>query len=156
RAARNICGNEEREAFDDVPGDRDPEEFHTPGQRSIADISQFTGLVPTMQMKSLVVVADGDIVMGLVRGDQQIDREKGKWFLDVRELRPATGEEIREAFGADAGSLGPIGTKVRIVCDESLRGRRNLICGANRNDYHLRHVTPGEDFETDYHDLRDD
>ncbi len=49
-----------------------------------------------------------------------------------------------------------MGAKVRIVCDESLHGRRNLICGANRNDYHLRNVTPGKDFDAEFHDIRDD
>ena len=64
-------------------------------------------------------------------------------------------EELRQWFGADAGSLGPIGVKkVRILADEALRGRRNMIAGANKNDYHLRNVTPGEDFEAEFHDLR--
>ena len=30
-----------------------------------------------------------------------------------------------------------------------------MIAGANKNDYHLRHVTPGEDFEAEFLDLRD-
>jgi prolyl-tRNA synthetase len=109
-----------------------------------------------MQMKSLVVVADGQTILALTRGDHQLDREKLKWFLDACEIRPASADEIRESFGADAGSLGPVGAKVRIVCDESLRGRRNMICGANRNDYHLRYVTPNEDFQEEFHDIRDD
>src|SRR5437868_331160 len=83
------------------------------GQKSIADISSFTGLPPTAQMKSLVVVADGETILALVRGDHQLDREKLKWFLGASELRAAEGDEIRDAFGADAGSLGPIGAKVR-------------------------------------------
>jgi prolyl-tRNA synthetase len=48
-----------------------------------------------------------------------------------------------------------VGVKnIRIIADEALRGRRNMIAGANRDDYHLRHVTPGEDFEPEYFDLR--
>ena len=43
---------------------------------------------------------------------------------------------------------------VRILTDECLRGRRNMICGANRNEYHLRNVTPSEDFEAEFFDLR--
>jgi prolyl-tRNA synthetase len=51
--------------------------------------------------------------------------------------------------------LGPVGVKnIRVVADEALRGRRNMIAGANRTDYHLRNVTPGEDFEPEYFDLR--
>ncbi len=151
-----ICGPEQREGFPDSTEDLAPEEFYTPNQKSIADIAAFTCLPPTMQMKSLVMVADGETVLALVRGDHQLDREKLKWALDTRELRPAETDEIRAAFGANPGSLGPIGVKIRTICDEALRGRRNLICGANRDDYHLRNVTPEKDFSTEFHDLRDD
>jgi len=43
---------------------------------------------------------------------------------------------------------------VRIVADSALQGRRNMICGANKDDYHLRNVTPGEDFQPEFQDLR--
>ncbi len=155
-ALERLCESQQEERVQDIEGDFTPEEFHTPGQKSIADISNFTGLPPTVQMKSLVVVADGEIVLALVRGDHQLNEEKLAWYLNARELRPATGEQIRETFGADAGSLGPVGVKARVICDEALRGRRNLICGANRNDYHLRHVTPGKDFHAEFHDIRED
>ena len=53
------------------------------------------------------------------------------------------------------GSPGPVGLKgVRILADCALEGRKNLITGANRDDTHLRHVTPGRDFEAEYHDVR--
>jgi prolyl-tRNA synthetase len=154
----SVCGVTDRnpEAIADIESDFAPEEFHTPGQKSIADLCVFTGLPATVQMKSLVIVADGVTILALVRGDHQLDQEKLKWFLDTGEIRPANAEEIREAFGADAGSLGPVGAKVRIICDEALQGRRNMTCGSNRNDYHLRNVTPGEDFQAEFHDLRDD
>lgn len=135
-------------AIPDPEGDRSPEEFHTPGQKTIADISAFTGLPETSQMKSLVVVSGGAPVLLLLRGDHTLNEHKFP-------ARQATPEEIRRWFGADPGSLGPMGvTSMRIVADEALRGRRNLICGANRNDYHLRHVTPGEDFQAEFMDLR--
>ena len=135
-------------AIPDPEGDLSPEEFYTPGQKTIADISAFTGLPETSQIKSLVMVSDDAPVLVLLRGDHTLNEHK---FV----ARPATPEEIRRWFGADPGSLGPLGvTKMRIVADEALRGRRNMICGANRNDYHLRHVTPGEDFQAEYLDLR--
>ncbi len=71
------------------------------------------------------------------------------------EFRPAHPEEIVEWFGAEAGSLGPVGVKnMRILADQALAGRRNMIAGANKDDYHLRHVTLGEDFQAEFHDLR--
>ena len=41
-----------------------------------------------------------------------------------------------------------------ILADQALAGRRNMIAGANKDDYHLRNVTPGEDFQAEIHDLR--
>ncbi|HVO97042.1 MAG TPA: proline--tRNA ligase [Bryobacteraceae bacterium] len=138
----------------DPEGDLQPEEFHTPGQKTIAEIAAFTGLPETSQMKSLVMVAGADVVLVLLRGDHQLSETKFASVTGAADVRPAHPEEIRQHFGADAGSLGPIGVKPRILGDEALRGRRNMIAGANKNDYHLRHVTPGEDFRCEFHDLR--
>jgi len=139
----------------DPEGDFAPEPFHTPGYKTIADVAAFTGLPETSQMKSLVLVANGRPVLALVRGDHSLNEIKFARAMNAAELRPAQAEEIREWFGADAGSLGPVGVKnMRIVADEALRGRRNMIAGGNQDDYHLRHVTPGEDFEPEYFDLR--
>jgi len=150
------AGEESTEEIADPPGDLEPEEFPTPGQRTIADIAAFTGLPETSQMKSLVMVAGGEPVLALVRGDHQLSETKCAAVLGASDIRPARAEEIRDLFGADAGSLGPVRvTNVRITADEALRGRRNMIAGANKNDYHLRHVTPGEDFEAEFLDLRD-
>ena len=139
----------------DAEGDRRPEAFHTPGRKTIADVAEFTGLPATTQMKSLVLVADDQPILALVRGDHQLSEAKFAYTMGAESVRPAKPEEIFEAFGASAGSLGPVGVKnLRIVADEALRGRRNMIAGANRDDYHLRDVTPGEDFQAEYFDLR--
>ena len=106
-------------------------------------------------MKSLVMVADGKPVLALLRGDHQLSETKLAGVMGAAEVRAAHPEEIRQWFGADAGSLGPIGVKnMRVLADEALRGRRNMIAGANKNDYHLRHVTPGKDFQAEFVDLR--
>ena len=138
----------------DPEGDLEPEEFHTPGRKTIADVSDFTGLPETSQMKSLVMVADGKIVLVMVRGDHQLSETKFAGVTGAAEVRPAHPEEIREHFGADAGSLGPVNVKVRVLADEALRGRKNMIAGANKNDHHLRNVTPGKHFQCEFHDLR--
>ncbi|HYL74032.1 MAG TPA: proline--tRNA ligase [Bryobacteraceae bacterium] len=139
----------------DPEGDFSPEPFHTPGQKTIDDLSKFTGLPESSQMKSLVLIADGKPVLALVRGDHSLSETKFSSAIQAIEFRPAHPEEIRDLFGAEAGSLGPVGVKnMRVIADEALQGRRNMIAGANKDDYHLRHVTPGEDFEPEYFDLR--
>ena len=74
-------------------------------------------------------------------------------------------EEIRELFHAPAGYLGPLNvewakddpgsTKPLLLVEEALRGRRNLIAGANQEEYHVKNLTPGETFHpTAWADLR--
>lgn len=142
-------------AIEDPQGDLAPEEFHTPGRKTIAEIAEFTGLPETSQIKSLVMVADNSTVLVLVRGDHQLSETKFAEAIHATEIRPAHPAEIRGAFGADAGSLGPVGVKgMPVLADLTLRGRRNMIAGANKDDYHLRHVTPEEDFTAEFKDLR--
>jgi prolyl-tRNA synthetase len=142
-------------AAPDPEGDLAPEPFHTPGVKTIAEVATFTSLPETALIKSLIMMADDRPVLALLRGDHALSETKLAGMLASTELRPAHPEEIQRWFGADAGSLGPVGVRdVRIVADDALRGRRNMIAGANRNDYHLRHVTPGEDFEAEFADLR--
>jgi len=139
----------------DPVGDLEPEEFHTPGRKTIADLVDFTGLPATAQMKSLIMVADEKPVLVLLRGDHSLSETKLEGFLGAKELRPAHPAELREWLGADAGSLGPVGvTNMRVLVDEALKGRKNLICGANKDDYHLKNVTPGEDFQAQFGDFR--
>jgi prolyl-tRNA synthetase len=131
-----------------------PEMFATPSRKTIAEVAAFTGWPETSQIKSLVMVAAGKPVLVLLRGDHQLNEAKLAAVLGA-EARPAHPEEIRQWFGAGAGSLGPVGAaNLEILADEALRGRRNMICGANRDDFHLRNVTPGRDFTARYADLR--
>ncbi|HTU03233.1 MAG TPA: proline--tRNA ligase, partial [Candidatus Sulfotelmatobacter sp.] len=139
----------------DPPGDLAPEEFHTPGRKTIAEVAEFTGLPETSQMKSLVLVADGKPVLVLLRGDHQLNEAKFGTVSGDPEFRPAHPAEIVDWFGAEAGSLGPVGVKnMPILADQALVGRRNMIAGANKDDYHLRNVTLGEDFQAEIRDLR--
>jgi prolyl-tRNA synthetase len=139
----------------DPEGSLEPEEFHTPGRKTIAEVAEFTGLPETAQMKSLVMVADGKPYLLLVRGDHQLSEAKFASATGAREVRPAEPAEISDWFGAAPGSLGPVGiSRMPVLADLALRGRKNMIAGANRDDYHLRNVTPDEDFHPQWHDLR--
>jgi len=139
----------------DPETDAAPEEFHTPNRKTIAEVADFTRLPATSQMKSLVMVASGKPVLALVRGDHQLNETRFAEVTGASEVRAAYAAEIVEWFGADPGSLGPIGVKnMRVIADLALQGRRNMIAGANRNDYHLRNVTPGRDFQPEYADIR--
>jgi prolyl-tRNA synthetase len=100
-----------------------------------------------------VTTDDGTVVLALVRGDDRIEPAKLDAALG-RPSRPATDEEIRAAFGASGGSLGPVGFKGEVVADESLR-HGQFVAGANRDGWHLRGVEAGRDFEPRFADLRE-
>jgi prolyl-tRNA synthetase len=142
-------------AVSDDEDPRPPELIHTPGQKTIAQLAAFLSVPETELMKSVVMVADDTPVLVLLRGDHQLSESKFTGVTGAIAIRPALADEIARWFGAEPGSLGPVGVaNMRVIADQALAGRRNLTAGANRDDYHLKNVTPGVDFEPDYFDLR--
>ncbi|MCL4841222.1 MAG: proline--tRNA ligase [Bryobacteraceae bacterium] len=139
----------------DPDGALAPERVHTPGAKTIEQVAEFLKLPQTSLMKTLVLMADEKPVIAVLRGDHQLSETKFQTAAGCAEFRPAHPEEMRQILGADAGSLGPVGVKnVRILTDIALQDRKNMVCGANLDDYHLLNVTPGEDFAPEFHDLR--
>jgi prolyl-tRNA synthetase len=140
---------------EDVPGDQEPKRVHTPAQKTIQEVSDFLGVPKSRHIKSLVYLIDSKPYLLLLRGDHQLNEAKLSGVTGSTVFRAATAEEIRDCFGADPGSLGPVGvSSMPILADLTLKERHNLVCGANQDDYHLLNVTPGEDFQADFHDLR--
>src|SRR5215218_2183227 len=149
----------------DEPGPAAPEEFPTPGVRTIEDLTTFPGgAEANRQIKSLVFFAtiDGESrpVLVLLRGDHQLHETKLADSLRATAVRPAAPEEIRDLLGASAGSLGGVGAKTRsphfhIVADSALKNRRNMTTGANKDEHHLRGVNIARDIQVDeWFDLR--
>jgi prolyl-tRNA synthetase len=90
-----------------------------------------------------------------LRGDHQVNETKLLGALGAVELRTMQAEELQHFFNGPAGYLGPVGLKpvctplaegLTVVVDKSLEGRKNMVCGANKLDYHLRNVVPGRNF----------
>jgi prolyl-tRNA synthetase len=130
-----------------------PLEVATPGITTIEELAGFLGIDPAATSKAMPVTKDdGTVVLGLVRGDDRLEEAKLASALGSG-FRPATEDEIRSAFGADPGSLGPIGFKGEIVADEALRAGQ-FVTGANRTGWHLRGVEQGRDFTARLADIR--
>jgi prolyl-tRNA synthetase len=130
-----------------------PAEVETPGVTTIDDLAQLLGIDPAATSKAMpVVTADGRLVLGLVRGDDQLNEEKLMTVLESG-FRPATDDEIRAAFGAGGGSLGPVDVDLEIVADELLR-EGQFVAGANRDGWHLRGVQAGRDYQPRFADIR--
>jgi prolyl-tRNA synthetase len=131
-----------------------PEEVDTPGVTTIEGLADFLGIDPAATSKAMPVVRpDGSLVLALVRGDDRLSETKLYDALPG-ESRPATDDEIRTAFGASGGSLGPVGFSGEIVADETLRDGQ-FVAGANRDGRHLRGVEAGRDYAPRFADLRE-
>ncbi len=143
----------------DPEAGQEPALFATPGQRTIAEVTAFTGEDANRLIKSLLYMVDEEgkqvPVLFLLTGTHELNEAKMGAALGGHAARPAQAGEIEKYTGAPAGSVGPVGLSgVRLVADLALRGRRSLIAGANREGHHLRHVTPERDFQTEWADLR--
>jgi prolyl-tRNA synthetase len=129
------------------------EEVATPNVKTIADVSAFLKIEPRVTIKSLLYVGKrSGPVLALLRGDHALHERKLARALEGDEMRPAHPEEIRQHLGTPAGSMGPLGVRVPILADETLREGAYVV-GANREGYHVRGVTPGRDFEARFVDL---
>jgi prolyl-tRNA synthetase len=156
-------------------GDGKPLEVHTPGQKTIEDVARFLGVSPKNKIKTLAYMAeDKDAKTGksqmravvvLVRGDHQLNEAKFAAATGGKETRPMQEDEIKQLFHSPAGFLGPVGidwakdvkdsNHPLLLVDQALEGRKNLIAGANKEDFHLKNLTPGHDFRPSaYADLR--
>jgi prolyl-tRNA synthetase len=131
-----------------------PQEVQTPGVTTIAGLAELLGIDAAATSKAMPVVRpDGTVVLGLVRGDDRLNESKLTGVLQGG-FRPATDDEIRAAFGASGGSLGPVGVSVEVIADETLR-EGQFVAGANRDGSHLRGVEAGRDYEPRFADLRE-
>jgi len=130
-----------------------PELVDTPDTTTIESLAELLGIDAAATSKAMPVVTDGRVVLSLVRGDDRLDEAKLAAVLGGM-VRPATDEEIRSTFGADPGSIGPVGVSVEVVADESLR-QGQFVAGANETGRHLRGVEAGRDFEARFADVRE-
>ncbi len=132
---------------------RTPEEVETPGVKTCEALADFLSIDVAATSKAMPVTTDDGVVLAVIRGDDRIEPAKLDAALGMQS-RPSTDEEIREAFGASGGSLGPVGFKGRIVADLTLRDGQ-YVAGANRDGWHLRGAQAGRDFEPEFADLRE-
>jgi prolyl-tRNA synthetase len=129
-----------------------PERVETPGVGTIEELAEFLGISESATSKALPVVVGDRLVLALVRGDDRLSTEKLETIFEAS-FRPATEDEIRAAFGAGGGSLGPVGVDIDVIADEALRDGQ-YVAGANEDGWHLRGVQAGRDYEPAFADIR--
>ncbi len=141
------------------------EKFETLKQRTIQDLAKFTGVEAKFLVKSLFFSSNDGTnpkdksvkpIAVLLRGSDELNPIKLKNLLGLTNPPPMlTDQEVRELTGASPGSCGPVGLKCPIYMDHGVQGLKNWIVGANEDDFHLKNVNPGRDFQvTKVADLR--
>ncbi len=126
------------------------EEIATPEKRTIDEVTRFLKLTPDLFIKSILVMGESGPVLALVRGDQTLHEKKLAKFIGPH--RPAQKDEVKGALGVPAGFIGPMGHKVRMIADNSLK-EGLYVAGANKEGYHAKGVRPGEHFKAEFADI---
>jgi len=131
-----------------------PGEIATPGVTTCEALADLLGIDLAATTKAMPVTKpDGTVVLALVRGDDRLSEMKLYDALPG-DSRPATDEEIRAAFGAGGGSLGPVGFSGEVIADEIIRDGQ-YVAGANKDGFHLRGVQADRDYQPRFADLRE-
>jgi len=154
--AANVEMARSRISQPELPPAGAPQEIATPGIETIDELAGFLGIDPRATAKAMPVVADdGTVVLALVRGDRRLHELKLRKALGQGH-RPATADEIEEAFGAKPGSIGPTrtdgGRMPTIIADETL-AEGAYVGGANRTGHHITNLVLGRDFQASVADL---
>jgi len=129
-------------------------DISTPNVKSIDELCEFLKIDERETAKSRVYIHNEEPVLILMSGNDEVNETKLESILGG-EIRPGHPEELEKITGADAGSIGPIGFKHRIIADLRLKDGNNLYSGANKNDFHIGGIDLKRDvLKLEYFDLR--
>lgn len=129
----------------------------TPNQHTIEEVSTFLKVAPQQILKTLLVKGSDDNIVALVlRGDHELNEIKADKLPQIDSpFCFASDEEIRQAVGCSAGSLGPVGLNIPVIVDHSAAAVADFTCGANRDGKHLTGANWGRDLaEPEVADIR--
>jgi prolyl-tRNA synthetase len=127
---------------------------HTPKVGSIDDVSKFLSLPKARFLKSLVYLADKELVLAVVRGDHDLNEIRLARALGVDEVFLANEGDVQKATGAGVGFAGPVGFKGKVLVDRAAAQVKNAATGANESDQHFTGVNLGRDWQGEVVDIR--
>jgi prolyl-tRNA synthetase len=126
------------------------EEVYTPEKRTVEEVSSFFKLKPEYFIKSILLITDEGPLLALVRGDQELHEKKLNRIIG--KYRPAQKAEVKDVLGIEAGFIGPMDHKIRIIADKCLQ-EGIYVSGANKPHYHAKGIRPEKDFNAEWHDI---
>ncbi|WP_346838965.1 proline--tRNA ligase [Microbulbifer sp. SAOS-129_SWC] len=129
----------------------DMAEVHTPGQKTIAAVSEFLKADPAQSVKTLIVLGESEdgqdqndrapLVALILRGDHELNELKAEKLRGIASpLEFAPEERIAAELGCGIGSLGPVGLNIDTIVDRAAAHLADFVCGANKDDYHFTGV----------------
>jgi prolyl-tRNA synthetase len=142
-------------------GDRSTEEektiqeVYTLNLKTVDQVASFLKAEPGRLIKTMIIDADGKPVAALVRGNHELSLTKLKKAIGADTVQLGSESTIVDETGGPLGFSGPVGIKIKIVADRSIKNIKNAVTGANKRDYHLINVNPSRDFHVDqFADIR--
>ncbi|NWF51958.1 MAG: proline--tRNA ligase [Nitrospirae bacterium] len=126
------------------------EEVYTPDKRTVQEVSDFLKIDSKYFIKSILLISGEIPVLALVRGDQELHEKKLTKIIGKH--RTAHKEEVKDILGIEAGFIGPMNHKIRIIADSCLK-EGVYISGANKPHYHVKGIKPDKDFVAEWFDI---
>lgn len=146
-----------RQSGERAPAQAALTKIHTPNVKTIAELVEFLQIPVERTLKSIVVEGEeGEPVLLLLRGDHEFNDIKAEKLPGVKSpLTMAQPEKVQAAFGANGGSLGPVGFAGKVYADFAVEKLADTVIGANQDDYHYTGFNFGRDCpEPEFADLR--
>jgi prolyl-tRNA synthetase len=138
-----------------IDGAEGVKEVHTPNLKTVEDVAEFLSVRSSNLIKTMIVLADGNLIAALVRGDHELSLTKLRKSLGSELVELANPGKILEATGGPMGFSGPVGLKTRIIADKSVKDMGISVTGANKQDYHIINVVLGRDYDVkEFADIR--
>ncbi|MGX7072323.1 proline--tRNA ligase [Helcococcus kunzii] len=132
---------------------KEKEKVHTPGVKTIEDLSKFLSIDKTKLLKSIAFTTKEESCLVLIPGDRELNINKFLAFAQIseNEIEMASDEDIINKFGSQPGFIGPIGLNkdVNVIIDSRVKNMSNFVIGSNEADYHILNVNYGKDFEAE-------
>ncbi|WP_220739979.1 proline--tRNA ligase [Leuconostoc miyukkimchii] len=114
----------------------------TPNEKTIDDTAALLSVPKSKLAKTIMFIADGELVAVVTTGDFEVNTVKVQNFLHADTLEVAEEKQVRDIVGAGFGSLGPVGLpeEVRLLVDERAADLVNFVAGANEDGKHYLNI----------------
>lgn len=132
----------------------DKELIHTPNVRTIDELCAFLGCSSSNFAKTLILTADSEPVMAVIKGDGELSLKKLASLLGCIELEMADELTIKELTKAEVGFASPVGMSCKVILDNELKNMTNFVTGANKTDYHYKNVNLKDFSNYSFGDIR--